>query len=246
MTTQPQILSKVRTLLQAYKNAKFGDQQMPEDTHPQFPNLEMKRIYYTLPMALNYQRDSYKLWEAAKKTFEDNETRVVFNLGQAADLEINTLKKYLLKYKLALQPNRHIDIWSRIVSTLYSNWGDLASLVDHCGSDYCKIREIMQEDFKKGFPYISGPQIFNYWMYIVSEYGEVDLKNRSYIGIAPDIHVIQASIRLGVIDAKEAESLSRERISEIWRSLLKGSGIDPIDVHSPLWFWSRGGFELEV
>jgi hypothetical protein len=129
MTTQPQILSKVRTLLQAYKNAKFGDQQMPEDTHPQFPNLEMKRIYYTLPMALNYQRDSYKLWEAAKKTFEDDETRVVFNLGQAADLKINTLKKYLLKYKLALQPNRHIDIWSRIVFTLYSNWGDLTEFI---------------------------------------------------------------------------------------------------------------------
>jgi len=40
--------------------------------------------------------------------------------------------------------------------------------------------------------------------------------------------------------------LSREEVSKIWRKLLEGTGIDPIDVHSPLWFWSRSGFKAEV
>jgi hypothetical protein len=80
----------------------------------------------------------------------------------------------------------------------------------------------------------------------MSEYGEVELKNRSFIEIAPDTHVIQASIRLGLLSREEVDNFSREEISKIWRALLKGTDIDPIDVHSPLWFWSRGGFEYRV
>lgn len=80
----------------------------------------------------------------------------------------------------------------------------------------------------------------------MSTYGEVPLKNRSYIEIAPDTHVLQASIKLKVISQKEADSMSRDTISQIWRTLLKESTIDPIDVHSPLWFWSRSGFDYKL
>jgi hypothetical protein len=47
---------------------------------------------------------------------------------------------------------------------------------------------------------------------------------------------------LGVITEQEAETLPKDAISEKWRGLLKGSDIAPIDMHSPLWFWSRNGF----
>lgn len=43
---------------------------MPEDSNPNFSSdeIEMRLAYFTLPMALNYQRDSYKLWESVLKT----------------------------------------------------------------------------------------------------------------------------------------------------------------------------------
>jgi hypothetical protein len=34
-------------------------------------------IYFTLPMAWNYQRNSYTLWESANKAYADNETNCV-------------------------------------------------------------------------------------------------------------------------------------------------------------------------
>lgn len=112
--------------------------------------------------------------------------------------------------------------------------------------DYIKLRDTVQIKYKKGFPYLSGPKIFNYWSYIVSSYGRVPLKHREFIEIAPDTHVIKCSVKLGVISESEAATLTREKISEIWRLALQGSGIDPIDLHSPLWFWSRGGFEYII
>ncbi len=240
-----QILGKIRRLLKAYKSGILGEAVMPEDTHPDFLDTEERRIYYTLPMALNYQRNSYKLWQAAKSTYEDSSTKIVFDIENADALNEDQLRTMLIKHKLALQPNRHVDIWKRISSTISNNWQSVSGLIEEGRSDYLQIKEFVQHKYKKGFPYLSGPKIFNYWMYIMSRYGEVELKNRSYIEIAPDTHVIQASVRLGVIEQNQADNLDRDSISKIWRKLLEGSGIDPIDVHSPLWFWSRSGFEYE-
>ncbi len=50
------------------------------------------------------------------------------------------------------------------------------------------------------------------------------------------------SILLGVITQDEADILSKDEVSGRWRNLLAGSGITPIEMHPPLWFWSRNGF----
>jgi hypothetical protein len=68
-----------RKLLEAYRTGKLGQTKMPEDSNPNFDDdqIEMRLAYFTLPMALNYQRDSYKLWEAALKTINDDLTKKV-------------------------------------------------------------------------------------------------------------------------------------------------------------------------
>jgi hypothetical protein len=241
-TTQSEIIENVKTLLSLYKSGKLGNQIMPEETHPQFFTQEQKLLYFTLPMALNYQRDSYKLWVSAKKTWEDNEAKKVFDLNFVANSEANLIKELLLKHKLALQPVKHIDTWRRISTTVNCNWHSFSEMLTFCHNDFLILRELIQIKYKKSFPYLSGPKIFNYWAYILTQYCDVTLKNRSLIEIAPDTHVIQASEKLGVLQLNEVENISRDEVSRRWRVLLEGTGIDPIDVHSPLWFWSRGGF----
>ncbi len=61
------ILKNVEQLLQLYHNGKLGGETMPEDDNPELERgTKENYLYFTLPMALNYQRNSYKLWEAAK------------------------------------------------------------------------------------------------------------------------------------------------------------------------------------
>ena len=35
-------------------------------------------------------------------------------------------------------------------------------------------------------------------------------------------------------------------LTERWKALLTGTDIAPIDVHTPMWLWSRGKFENEI
>lgn len=242
------IIDQCRRLIAAYHRGDLGDCPMPEASSPDFASSqnEQRLAYFTLPMALNYQRNSYKLWQSAKLTYEDLDTRDVFDIASVTNMNIADLQKKLLRYKVALQPNKHVQTWLNIAQTVAQNWNSLTNLLQICDSDFLKLRELVQGTFKKGFPYISGPKIFNYWSFILSTYGQVALKNKQYIDIAPDTHVIQCSVRLGVISHSEAEIMSREKIAEKWRALLVGTEINPVDLHSPLWFWSRSGFAYQL
>jgi len=241
------VVSDCRQILKAYKSGEFGECIMPEDSNSQkFENEEQRLAYFTLPMALNYQRDSYKLWEAALRTFNDKETKVVFDIEKSSKMNIEELKKLLTKHKLALQPNKHTLTWQTLSRTINLKFGSLTALFKEAEYNFLKLRDLIQIKYKKDFPYISGPKIFNYWAFIIQEYGKIKLTNSEFIEIAPDTHVTQCSVKLGVIKDEEASSLSKENINKKWRELLNGTEINPMDMHSPFWFWSRGGFAYKL
>lgn len=242
------LIKNCRALLDAFKSGKLGQTVMPEDSNPGFSDkdAEMRIAYFTLPMALNYQRDSYKLWEAALKTFNDPDTKFVFDVGQVSKRSEDEIRQALMKYKVALQPNKHVNTWRVISKTINDNWGSCVKFFKSTQNDFLNLKQIVKVDHKKGFPYLSGPKIFNYWSFIVSTYGGIKLSNRDHIEIAPDTHITQCSVKLGVITSDETDVLTKDAISERWRGLLKESGIDPIDMHPPLWFWSRNSFLHEL
>ncbi|MBX4198322.1 hypothetical protein KW782_03250 [Candidatus Parcubacteria bacterium] len=238
------LIQKCKTLIQACSDGRLGITVMPEDSSPAFTdNQKEERIaYFTLPMALNYQRDSYKLWEAALKTWNDKETRVVFDIEKVSKLDTEKLREYLLRYRLALQPNKHINTWQTISKTVAREWGSFEGLMKAIDYDFLKLKEIVQGSHKKDFPYLSGPKIFNYWSSILKRYAHVELRNIEYVELAVDTHILKCSVALNVITADEATKLGRLEISDKWRKALHGSGIAPSEMHFILWFWSRNGF----
>jgi hypothetical protein len=243
-----EIIKKCRELLNAYKKGLLGNTIMPEESHPNFDKMHTseKLTYFTLPMALNYQRDSYKLWQAALATYNDKETKWVFDVKRCAKASTEDLQKSLLKHKLALQPNKHTSTWLTISRTIVKEFGSIEELFQKTNNDFLKLKEMIQTKCKKGFPYLSGPKIFNYWLFIIQQYGGVKLINSECIEIAPDTHVTQCSMLLELITQKEAEKISKEKLSEKWRTVLEGTGITPIEMHPPLWFWSRNNFEYKL
>lgn len=237
-----------KQLISAYKLGLLGQTVMPEDSNPGLDKIsqESRIAYFSLPMALNYQRDSYKLWEAALKTFNDPKTKFVFDVKKSFKSSETDIRVALMKYKLALQPNKHVNTWKTIIKTIHDNWGSFQKFFESTGNDFIILKRIVNLDYKKGFPYLSGPKIFNYWSFIISTYGGIKLSNCDQIEIAPDTHITQCSVKLGLITANEAVLLTKNEISLKWRNLLKDSGINPIDLHPPLWFWSRNGFVFTI
>jgi len=245
MRNRDQILRSVEILINSYNQGKLGGDVMPEDSNPKLcKDSKENHHFFTLPMALNYQRNSYTLWEAATKTYIDESTREVFDPTAVASMTVQLLREKLLKHKLALQPNKHIDTWNRICESLNRYYtGDIRNLFIESEADIPEIKKAIQIKYKKGFPYLSGPKIFNYWLYVMGNYTDANFKHKEELSIAPDTHVIQASLKLGLIDRNTFDKSGvADVVDKRWRDLLSGTNIAPIDIHTPLWLWSRGGF----
>lgn len=240
------ILSDINKLIIMYNNGELGGEIMPEDSNPHLEkNCLENYLYFTLPMALNYQRNSYTLWESALKTYNDEETRFVFNPKLCLEKTFEEVQYALTKYKVALQKQKQTEIWISLCNTFMNLFnGDIRKLFDTLDNDVEKIRFFIQKENKKMFPYLSGTKICNYWLYVIYQYTDRIYKNIEQLTVAPDTHVCKASYKLGLITEAELNSSNVQLIViERWQDLLKNTKYNPIVVHTPLWLWSRNGFK---
>ena len=240
------ILEKARQIYQKYQNGELGDTSLPEDTNPGLDSSSNENaLYFTLPMALNYQRNSYTLWESALKTYEDSETNFVFSPNKVINADYEEVQKALTKYRLALQRNKQTNIWLKLCQTFTDlSDGNIINFARNLDDDVNKIRYFMQKEAKKKFPYLSGTKLCNYWLYVLSNYTAIPLKNTNDIYIAADRHIIRASYKLGLITKEQMESSKVQTyVIDAWAKELQGTEFVPTDLQNPLWLWSRNSFK---
>ncbi len=241
-----EILNKVDKLIMMYENGELGGELMPEDANPQLDKSSLENyLYFTLPMSLNYQRNSYTLWESSLKTYNDYETRFVFNPREVLDHSFEDVQYALTKYKVALQKQKQTEIWIKLCLTFTELFdGDIRNLFEQMNNDVNKIRDFIQIENKKKFPYLSGTKICNYWMYVIYQYTDRKYKNIEHLNVAPDTHVCKSTFKLGLITEDELNSSNVQLIViDRWQKLFEGTNYKPIDIHTPLWLWSRNGFK---
>lgn len=266
--TQSEIVSAVMKLRQYYKAGLLGGERMPEASNPGLEVSSRDNFhYFTLPMSLNYRRSSYQLWQGALATYQDPETRFVFMPELVVKVSDIDLRGALRKHKVALLPVQHTRTWKTICETLVEYYdADIRNLFHSSDNDVILVLEEIQKKRKKHFPHLSGIKIANYWLYVILQYAEPNLKNKRALSIAPDTHVMKASIVLGLVDEMEdrgklaplvaaawAELFSeptshsaRSKVVQAWRDLIVTENLCPIDMHYPLWLWSRNNFKPPV
>ncbi len=246
LMTNEEILKRVDKLVAMHRRGELGGEVMPEDSNPHFERSSRENyLYFTLPMALNYQRNSYTLWENALKTYNDETTRFVFDPKMCLEKSFEDIQYALTKYKVVLQKQKQTEIWLSLCNTFVEFFdGDIRKLFDLLDNDVDKIRDYIQKGNKKKFPYLSGTKICNYWLYVIYQYTDREYKNIENLTVAPDTHVVKATHRLGLITDEELNRSDVQlMVIDRWNELLKGTKYKPIDIHTPLWLWSRNGFK---
>ncbi|MFJ7667515.1 hypothetical protein ACIQXI_10415 [Lysinibacillus sp. NPDC097195] len=241
-----QLLKNVDTLMHLHAQGLLGGETMPEDVLIDVVKQQDLLEVLTLSMALNYQRNSYTLWQSVVKAYQDEKTKWIFQPKTVVSSDITELREALLLHRVGLQPNRHPEIWYRVAQGIVrsSPKGNVEGLVESVQFKIHSLKELMQNTRKSDFPYLSGPKIFNYWLYVLESYTNVCWKDRELITIAPDTHILKATVQLGLCPPTvlKGGAHDRQAVALAWEQVLKGTGIAPIDVHTPLWLWSRAGF----
>jgi hypothetical protein len=236
--TRQRLLSKLKALIQLYRDGELGGTS--HEVHPHLPKGSRENfLYFTLAPAINFQRKSEALWNAALKTYSDPETTFVFEPAAVAHGE-EAFRVALTKHRLALQTHKHVSIWFTINKTLHERYdNDPRNVLSDAGYDVLRILHSLQQQ-RENFPYLNGPKLSNYWLYILSCFTDVTFVNRHEISVIPDVHVTRATQHLGLLPSDQ--SVTPIEVAETWKQFLEGTNISPSDLHAPLWRWSRRAF----
>ncbi|MDI7743578.1 hypothetical protein QMK38_16365 [Lysinibacillus fusiformis] len=153
-------LQKINILIQMHSDGLLGGEIMPEDVLMDV--VKEKELIdlideLTMGMSLNYQRNSYSLWESVVKAYQDPYTKWIFDPSLVANKNIDELRQALLLHRVGLQPNRHPDIWQRVAKGIVksSEQGNVQGLLESVQFDISLLKEIMQVSRKSEFPYLS-------------------------------------------------------------------------------------------
>src|SRR6185437_9750712 len=109
-----QLLERVLGLHKLFHEGKIPTLAQHE-VNPGLPNGSRENyLYFTLPTCINFQRHSPAMWASALKTWEDPQTNYLFFPEKVAKKTREEIQQSLRKHKLALQPNKHTDIWTAV------------------------------------------------------------------------------------------------------------------------------------
>jgi len=236
-----------------------GRTEMPEDFAPdgvEKGTLE-HLLFVTLTISIDYQRDAVALWESARRTFEDPETRYLFDPESLHKVPFEKIRRDMQKYDLSKKPEKDARIWQTVGVTFYKKWkGDPRKFLESCGWDALTILKRLREDTHRegarrvsDYPYLRGPKIGPLWVRVLRDnIGLTQLKNLDKVPIPVDVHVARATLATGVIRGKARGSLQDlfEHIREAWFKSVKGlmakdRPMIALDVDEPLWQLSKYG-----
>src|ERR1700744_1520781 len=165
------VVGDALTLHRLWRSGHLGGETMPEDAHPALPkSSDRLAAYFTLGMSLNYQRNSYALWRACTALFNDADRAWALDPRAVCAASLGSLAEALRHHRVALQPRRHPDIGRRNAEGLVRHaGGGVRPLFEAHGFDLASVRAFIASR-KPDFPYLCGPKIANYWLYVMSSY----------------------------------------------------------------------------
>ena len=214
-------------------------------------------LFLTLTVSIDYQRDANALWRNSRRTFEDPETRYLFDPASLHQTPYKKVREDLHRHGLSQKPNRDAHIWRTVGVTFYKQWGgDPRNLLAACGWDAATVLNRLKESEHAwngrrviDYPYLRGDKIGPLWLRMLwDNAGLTKLQNLEKVPIPVDIHVARATLALGVVHGQFSGRLDDvfTFIRKAWFESVTGLKIGDrdmiaLDVDEPLWHLSKDG-----
>jgi len=236
-----------------------GRKDMPEDIMPSRvvrSSLD-HTLFITLTVSIDYQRDAPALWESSRRTFNDPETRYLFNPKLLHETPPRKIVEDLQKYKLSKKPQKDANIWRTVGVTFYKKWeGDPRNFLENCNWDSLVILKHLRNDthlynrrLVSDHPYLRGPKIGPLCLRMLRDNAGISkLRNLEKVPIPVDRHVVRATLATGVVRGQFEGRLNElfKYIRKAWFKSVKDLNAKnrpmiALDVDEPLWHLSKYG-----
>jgi hypothetical protein len=197
------------------------------------------------------------LWAFSRKTFEDPETRYLFNPKLLYETPFIKTIEDMQKYGLSKKPIKDAENWWTVGVSFQKKWsGDPRNILQDCNWDSTLILKRLHDDkfnyngkWSSGYPYLRGPKIGPLWLRMLRDnVGITLLKNLEKVPIPVDIHIARATLATGIVSGQYRGGLDNlfEHIRDAWFASVKGLSIQTremiaLDVDEPLWHLSKYG-----
>ncbi len=236
-----------------------GRRDMPEDRPPAGVKTGSLThlLFLTLTVSIDYQRNADALWESARRTYEDPDTRYLFDPSLIRHVSFGKMIDDMQRYGLSKKIRNDAFIWRTVALSFLKKWdGDPRNFLASCNWDAPTILRRLREDqhfdgrrITWDFPFLRGPKIGPLWVRMLRDNGKVgDIKNLEEVPIPVDVHVARATLALGIVKGSYQGSPEGAYaiIREAWKQGVRGiqTGERPmiaLDVDESLWHLSKYG-----
>ena len=236
-----------KRLLEAWRGPGiFDHREMPESELPS----GMRRgsddhaRFITLTVAIDYMRDASDLWRAARATYEDAETRWVFNTGEV-QRRMSELGDALGRHGVTRRPQDDPATWSGVATGLQELAdGDPTQLAASCEMDApTLLDEIRRPEHRRRFPRLRGRKIGPLWIRMLADECGVPLKRLDEIPIPVDVHIARTTFACGALHGSAHAGVEElaDAIADVWREACRGLDAYPLQLDQALWLQSRDG-----
>jgi hypothetical protein len=236
-----------------------GSTEMPEDEPPAgvIRGSLQHVLFITLTVAIDYQRDAARLWDASRQAYADSRTRYLFSPVTIFETPVRQVVADLQAHGVSKKPLKDADIWRTVALTFLKKWDvDPRNFLADCGWDARVILDRLRTDRHQyngravsDYPYLRGNKIGPLWLRMLRDnVGESRLVGLDRVPIPVDVHVARATFALGVVRGQYSGPLEQayEAVRKAWFAAVKGLAVHgrpmiALDVDEPLWHLSRSG-----
>jgi len=236
-----------------WKNERTGifeNASLPENLLPQGVEKGSYEhiMFITMCSSIDYQRNADEMWDAGRKTWNDEKTRWVFFPKLVKQKTLENLVIDLQKYKLSKKRDKDAGIWRTVSLSFLERFdGDPRNLFRKFEFDAIKIRDYMRKLGAGVFPYLagstSGGKINSMWIRILHDDAGISFRNYENMPLPIDIHTMRATITTGCLIGKFHGSFQEltGMAKNAWAEACENLTHSPLDLDEALFNLSRLG-----
>ncbi len=194
-------------------------------------------IFITLTLSIDNGCNSAALWDSSRQAYEAEQTRYLFSPEALFSEEVDQIRYDLKNLNLEGTKNKNVEIWKNAGTYLFQKWGgDPRNFLSSCQWDGPEILNRMipaRYHEVYDFQHFIGEKKGQLWLALLkNDVGITELVNLNKIPLLTDIHIVRASIALGLVYGSYSGQISliSQKVRELWEEALTQNGSEGVQI----------------